>query len=32
MNIDCILDTFNRRDVEFILLGGMNFLLRHKPG
>jgi len=31
MNIDCILDTFKRHDVEFILLGGMNFLLRHEP-
>ena len=31
MNIDHILDTFNRHGVEHILLGGMNFLLRHEP-
>jgi hypothetical protein len=31
MNIDHILETFNQQGVEYILLGGMNFLLRHKP-
>jgi len=31
VNIDLILETLNRHDVEYILLGGMNFLLRHKP-
>jgi hypothetical protein len=31
MNIDRILETFNRQGVEHVLLGGMNFLLRHKP-
>ncbi|HMP89874.1 MAG TPA: hypothetical protein PJ991_06720 [Kiritimatiellia bacterium] len=31
INVDRILDTLNRREVEYILIGGMNFLLRHKP-
>jgi hypothetical protein len=31
MNIDLILDTFNRHGVDYLLLGGMNFLLRHAP-
>lgn len=31
MDIDHILDTFNKQGVEYLLLGGMNFLLRHKP-
>lgn len=31
MNIDHILDTFNKHGVKCLLLGGMNFLLRHKP-
>lgn len=31
MNVDHILDTMNRNQVSFILIGGMNFLLRHQP-
>jgi hypothetical protein len=31
MNIDRILETFNRRDVSYLLIGDMNFLLRHAP-
>src|SRR5688500_5839869 len=31
MNIDAILETFNRHQVRYLLFGGMNFLLRHKP-
>lgn len=31
MNIDHILDTMNKNQVSFILIGGMNFLLRHVP-
>ena len=31
MNIDRILNVFNGCKVEYILLGGMNFLLRHEP-
>jgi hypothetical protein len=31
MNIDYILDGFNRREVAFLLVGGMNFMLRHTP-
>ena len=30
MNIDRILDTFNRHGVNYLLIGGMNFLLRHQ--
>lgn len=30
MNIDLILDTFNRHGVDYLLLGGMNFFLRHQ--
>jgi len=31
MNIDYILDTFNRSQVNYLLIGGMNFFLRHAP-
>ncbi len=31
MNVDKILDIFNRHQVSYLLLGGMNFLLRHAP-
>lgn len=31
MNVDHILETLNKHNVEYILLGGMNFLLRHEP-
>jgi hypothetical protein len=31
MNVDKIFDTFNRHRVSYLLLGGMNFLLRHAP-
>ena len=31
MNVDRILETFNRHEVAWLLIGGMNFLLRHKP-
>ncbi len=31
MNVDRILETFNRHQVAYLLIGGMNFLLRHKP-
>jgi hypothetical protein len=31
MNIDLILDTMNRCGVACLLLGGVNFLLRHEP-
>jgi len=31
MNIDHILQTFDRRQVACILIGGVNFLLRHSP-
>jgi hypothetical protein len=31
MNVDAILQTFNACEVEFLLIGGMNFLLRHQP-
>ena len=31
MNVDQILDTMNRYEVEYLLIGGMNFLLRHEP-
>jgi len=29
MDVDRILSTFNRHGVEYLLIGGMNFLLRH---
>ncbi|MBU6398946.1 MAG: hypothetical protein KGS61_01380 [Verrucomicrobia bacterium] len=31
MNVDEILDALNREQVEYPLIGGMNFLLRHRP-
>jgi len=31
MDVDHILDTMNRHSVECLLIGGMNFLLRHAP-
>jgi len=31
MNIDHVLHTFNEYGVEYLLIGGMNFLLRHEP-
>ncbi len=31
MNVDRILETFNSHHVAYILIGGMNFLLRHEP-
>jgi hypothetical protein len=30
-NIDYILATFNRHRVDYLLIGGVNFLLRHAP-
>lgn len=31
MNVDAILNAMNQSRVEYILVGGMNYLLRHKP-
>jgi hypothetical protein len=31
MDIDHILATFNRHQVDYLLIGGVNFLLRHTP-
>lgn len=31
MNVDHILATFNAHRVDYILIGGVNFLLRHEP-
>jgi hypothetical protein len=31
MNVDHILETMNRNGVACLLIGGMNFLLRHQP-
>lgn len=31
VNVDQILQTLNRHGVDYLLIGGMNFLLRHKP-
>jgi hypothetical protein len=31
MNVDHILSAFNEAKVDYILIGGMNFLLRHSP-
>jgi hypothetical protein len=31
MNIDHILDTLNRHDVRSLLIGGVNYMLRHQP-
>ena len=31
MNVDHILETLNGHQVVYLLIGGMNFLLRHTP-
>jgi len=31
MNVDRIFSVLNRHQVRYLLIGGMNFLLRHKP-
>ena len=31
MNVDRILTAFNEHQVRYLLIGGMNFLLRHEP-
>ena len=31
MNVDTILATMNQNDVRYLLIGGMNFMLRHHP-
>ncbi len=31
MNVDTILDTLNRHGVDYLLIGGMNFFIRHQP-
>jgi hypothetical protein len=31
MNVDEILQTLNQEQVDYLLIGGMNFLLRHLP-
>ena len=31
MNVDCILQTCNVCGLRYLLIGGMNYLLRHKP-
>ena len=31
MMVDTILETFNRHGVQYLLIGGMNFMLRHDP-
>ena len=31
MNVDHILAIFNQHQVEYLLIGGMNFMLRHEP-
>ncbi len=31
MDLDRILERFNAREVEYLLIGGVNFLLRHEP-
>ena len=31
MNVDLILSTFNRHQVDYILIGGMNFFIVHEP-
>jgi hypothetical protein len=31
MDVDLILSTFNRRQAEYILIGGMNFFIVHEP-
>jgi hypothetical protein len=31
MNVDEIIDAMNREGCQFLLIGGMNFMLRHQP-
>jgi len=31
MNVDSILAAMNQHDVRYLLIGGMNFMLRHRP-
>ena len=31
MNVDLILTTFNQHSARFLMIGGMNFMLRHQP-
>jgi len=31
MNVEVIFDTMNRQGVQYLLIGGMNFMLRHEP-
>jgi len=31
MNVDTLLDGFNRHEVAYLLIGGMNFAMRHAP-
>ena len=31
MNVDAILAAMNEREVRYLLIGGMNFMLRHRP-
>lgn len=31
MNVDRIFETMNRHGVRYLLVGGMNFMLRHEP-
>lgn len=31
MNVELILETLNRRGVRYVMIGGMNFMLRHAP-
>jgi len=31
MNVDRILQALNKAEVDYLLIGGMNFLLNHKP-
>jgi hypothetical protein len=31
MNVEQILETFNSHKVDYLLIGGMNFFLRHRP-
>ena len=31
MDVDAILAAMNQRDVRYLIIGGMNFMLRHRP-
>ena len=31
MNIDAVLSKLNERQVAYLLIGGVNFMLRHQP-